>query len=213
MPGLRPADHISTRFTLTDAHGGVLSPFDSYQLIRSIKTLTLRAKQHGLNALALATFLTASPHVRDVAYPGLRRAVETTRQRRERHLAWAQLSPHAKKWGFSLGFSRDGPRGFPSSGIVSFHVRSLHAQSQEESGAAEAFLEALRVFALAESLGGVESLAELPLRMTHSGVDPIRRAQLGIDGELVRLSVGVEEGEDLVEDVRRALEVAVGGGK
>ena len=194
-----------------DAHGGVLSPFDSYQLIRSIKTLTLRAKQHGLNALAIANFLSSSPHVRNVAYPGLRRAQETTRQQRERHLAWAQLAPHARKWAESLGFSRDGERGFPSSGIVSFHIRSECEKSQDESDAAEAFLKELKVFTLAESLGGVESLAELPLRMTHSGVDPKRRAELGIDGELVRLSVGVEEEGDLVGDVRKGLEVAVGG--
>lgn len=63
--------------------------------------------------------------------------------------------------------------------------------------------------AVAESLGGVESLAELPLKMTHAGVATERRRALGIDGELVRLSVGIEEGDDLVADVERSLRAAV----
>lgn len=62
-------------------------------------------------------------------------------------------------------------------------------------------------------MGGVESLAELPLRMTHAGIAIERRRELGIDGDLIRLSVGIEEGVDLMEDVKQALMIAVGGGE
>ncbi|KAK4052726.1 cystathionine gamma-lyase cys3 [Microbotryomycetes sp. JL201] len=198
---------------LQNANGNVPSPFDSWLVIRSLKTLTLRSRQHGLNALQLATWLetVAVPNgwVRDVRYPGLKRGKETRGQRRERELAWAQLSQEARTWAEKQGYSRDGERGFPSGGMVSFHIKSQHEASQDRSDAAEAFLEALQVFALAESLGGVESLAELPLKMTHAGVAPERRRQLGIDGELIRLSVGVEEVEDLMADVEQALQAAI----
>jgi cystathionine gamma-lyase len=71
------------------------------------------------------------------------------------------------------------------------------------------FLLTISLTLVAESLGGVESLAELPFKMTHAGVNAEKRRELGIDGELVRLSVGVEDGEDLVDDVERALRAAV----
>ena len=87
--------------------------------------------------------------------------------------------------------------------MVSFRIRG----GIEE---AERFLTGTRLFTLAESLGGVESLAELPVRMTHAGIPEVERGVLGIGGNLIRLSVGVEEGEDLVRDVEAALEVAVG---
>ncbi|GAA5895372.1 hypothetical protein JCM6882_006234 [Rhodosporidiobolus microsporus] len=203
---------------LQNAHGAIPSPFDSYLLLRSLKTLPLRIRQHSLNALAVARFLNevAAPAglVRDVRYPGLNRgAGETSTQKRERALAWAQLAPEAKRWAASLGYSQESDGGFPAGGMVSFHIASAHAASQSETAAAERFLERLRVFTLAESLGGVESLAELPIKMTHGGVDPVHRASLGIDGELVRLSVGVEDVEDLLEDLRQALGAATAVGK
>ncbi|TFY51106.1 hypothetical protein EVJ58_g10734, partial [Rhodofomes roseus] len=74
---------------------------------------------------------------------------------------------------------------------------------------ADRFLTATRLFTLAESLGGVESLAELPAQMTHGSIPPAERALLGIGDNLIRLSVGVEEAEDLVADVDQALEAAV----
>ncbi|KAK4057482.1 cystathionine gamma-lyase cys3 [Microbotryomycetes sp. JL221] len=212
---ITPVPSLLEKFRfLQNANGNVPSPFDSWLVIRSLKTLTLRSRQHGLNALQIATWLqevaVTNGWVRDVRYPGLKRQQETSGQRRERELAWSQLSDEAKKWVEKQGFSRDGDKGFPSGGMVSFHIQSQHEASQDKSEAAEAFLEALQVFALAESLGGVESLAELPLRMTHAGVAPERRRQLGIDGELIRLSVGVEEADDLLADVEQALQVAVG---
>ena len=75
--------------------------------------------------------------------------------------------------------------------------------------AASKFLESMKVFALGESLGGVESLAEHPAKMTHSSLPPEERRKLGITDDLIRLSVGVEATEDLVEDVRQALEAAL----
>lgn len=198
---------------LQNAHGAVPSPFDAWLLIRSIKTLALRTRQHSLNALAVARYLeeVAVPAglVRDVRYPGLRRQRETPAQRRERQLAWSQLSGDARRWLARAGYGEDSEGGFPAGGMVSFHIASGAPASQSETAAAERFLERLGVFTLAESLGGVESLAELPLLMTHSGVDPEHRRKLGVDGELVRLSVGVEDVDDLVRDVEQALQAAV----
>ncbi|KAM0748159.1 hypothetical protein T439DRAFT_328147 [Meredithblackwellia eburnea MCA 4105] len=213
---ITPSPQLLTQFRfLQNAHGAVPAPFDAMLAIRGIKTLSLRARQHGLNALAVARWLqeVAVPAglVRDVRYPGLNRgeAVETAGQRRERELAWEQLSLDAKASLVKAGFTRDSQGGFPFSGMVSFHINSNAPQSQEDSSAAERFLEGLELFSLAESLGGVESLAELPLKMTHAGVPAERRRELGIDGELVRLSVGVEDGEDLVKDVEQSLRAAL----
>ncbi|BGP02960.1 cystathionine gamma-lyase cys3 [Rhodotorula toruloides] len=207
-----PALLSKLRF-IQNAGGAVPSPFDAYLLIRSLKTLALRVREHSRNALAVARWLEeeAIPAglVRDVRYPGLRRAQETPAQKRERYLAWEQLSDEAKRWLARVGYTRDSEGGFPAGGMVSFHIRSDAAQSQTETKVAETFLERLRVFTLAESLGGVESLAELPLKMTHGGVDPSHRAKLGIDGELIRLSVGVEDVEDVLHDVETALRAAV----
>lgn len=171
---------------LQNAHGAIPSPFDCWLTIRGIKTLVLRAREAGtssgsstthsdfagLNALRIATHLDREARpaslVRTVFYPGLRRLVETRLQRRSRELAWSQLTSESREWMTALGYSRDGPQGFPCSGMISFHIQSDASESalQVESGVAEKFLERLELFALAESLGGVESLAELPLKMT-----------------------------------------------
>lgn len=197
-----------------NAHGAVPSPFDAMLLLRSIKTLPIRVREHSRNGLAVARWLqevgVPSGFVRDVRYPGLKRPHEAPAQRRERHLAWEQLSGDAHKWLAREGYTRDAEGGFPAGGMVSFHIQSPSPASQTESAAAEAFLEALEVFTLAESLGGVESLCELPLKMTHGGVDPARRAELGIDGELIRLSCGIEDIDDLLHDLERAFKKALG---
>ncbi|KAJ2741119.1 cystathionine gamma-lyase cys3 [Coemansia sp. BCRC 34301] len=91
-------------------------------------------------------------------------------------------------------------RGF--GGMVSFRIRG-------DTHTADRFLQRTRLFTLAESLGGVESLAELPARMTHAGLAPEERNELGITGNLIRLSVGVEDTEDLITDIAQALESAV----
>ena len=145
-------------------------------------------KAHGENALLVARALKASPHVEEVIYLGLE-------GNKRNDLAWRMLSPHVKKF--------IGPRkeGFPFSGMISFRIKGGFE-------AAEKFLTSAWLFTLAESLGGVESLAEHPARMTHGSVPEKERELLGIGEGLVRLSVGVEDGEDLVRDVLQALEKA-----
>jgi cystathionine gamma-lyase len=173
---------------LQNAIGAVPSAYDSWLAQRGAKTLHLRMKAHGENALLVARALKASPHVEEVIYPGLEGD-------KRNDLAWRMLSPHAKKF--------IGPRkeGFPFSGMISFRIKGGFE-------AAEKFLTSARLFTLAESLGGVESLAEHPARMTHGSVPERERELLGIGEGLVRLSVGVEDGEDLVKDVLQALEKA-----
>ncbi|KIM72375.1 hypothetical protein PILCRDRAFT_803920 [Piloderma croceum F 1598] len=180
---------------LQNAIGAVPSAYDCWLAQRGAKTLGLRMKAHGTNALLVARALEKSPYVKEVIYPGL-----ATHPRHA--LAYASLSPHAKKWIDSIPKGsvdgRDGNGGFPFGGMVSFRIR----------GNARTFLTATRLFTLAESLGGVESLAELPSEMTHGSVPEEERALLGIGDDLIRLSVGVEEGEDLVRDIETALEAA-----
>ena len=106
--------------------------------------------------------------------------------------------------------------GFPYGGMVSFRIR-LPAEGQRSATGvksheiAETFLTSLRLFTLAESLGGVESLAELPSLMTHGSIPPAERALLGIGDDLIRLSCGIEDADDLIRDIERALQIAVHG--
>jgi cystathionine gamma-lyase len=206
---------------LQNAIGAVPSPFDCWLAQRGAKTLHLRMQAHGANAVALCTNLRAcgesdaralekSPHVAGVIYPGL--------PSHPRHaVARASLSPQARKFVHSGAWRSAVPAAddaastdseddsaFPYGGMISFRIRG-------GGPAAHRFLTATRLFTLAESLGGVESLAELPAEMTHGSIPAAERAALGIDDGLIRLSVGVEDAEDLVADVERALEVAVNG--
>lgn len=197
-----PPQHIALaqrlRF-LQNAHGAIPSPYDCWLVQRGAKTLHLRMKAHGVNALRVAQALERSPWVEAVVYPGLASDPRNG-------VAYRQLAPHAKTFvdAFrdALG-DKDGDAGFPYGGMVSFRIRGGAKE-------ANAFLTASRLFTLAESLGGVESLSEVPARMTHAGIPEDERAVLGIGENLIRLSVGVEETEDLVRDVEQALEVAVG---
>ena len=177
---------------LQNAIGAIPSPFDSWLAQRGAKTLGVRMKQHGLNALYLARYLENSSLVvpGSVIYPGLPSYPK-------QGVAWKHLSPHAAKF-LSAEHTREA--GFPFSGMLSFRPR----------GDVRTFLSSLKVFTLAESLGGVESLAELPAAMTHGGIPRETREKIGIYDNLVRLSVGIEEAEDLVADVERALKIANG---
>ncbi|PCH44993.1 hypothetical protein WOLCODRAFT_133458 [Wolfiporia cocos MD-104 SS10] len=182
---------------LQNAIGAVPSAYDCWLAQRGAKTLHLRMKTHGTNALAVARALERSPYVEEVIYPGL-----ASHPRND--LAYRSLSPHARKF-VDQYMTRDDEGGFPYSGMISFRIRG---------GAEEAnkFLTTTRLFTLAESLGGVESLAELPAQMTHGSIPPAERALLGIGDNLIRLSVGVEDEDDLVADVEQALAAAVGVG-
>jgi len=156
---------------IQNAVGAIQGPFDSFLVLRGIKTLALRVERSNSNALALAQWLEREPKVGKVFYPGL----ETHPQHA---LARRQMS----------GFG----------GIVSIELAS-------DLPGARRFLESCRVFTLAESLGGVESLIEHPALMTHATIPAEQRAELGISDSLIRLSVGIEHVEDQREDLRRAL--------
>ena len=220
---------------LQNAIGAIPSAYDSWLAQRGAKTLHLRMRQHGINALAVAKTLQKLEGVEDVVYPGL--PGHTDESRRKNRLAWRMLSPHAKAWirrtlpassGVStpatssgsltpshvpsspssptiapLEIDDDAPPadGFPFSGMISFRIKGGFEE-------ANAFLTSTRLFTLAESLGGVESLAEHPARMTHGSIPPAERELLGIGENLVRLSVGVEEEADLVADIIQAVRKA-----
>jgi cystathionine beta-lyase/cystathionine gamma-synthase len=154
-----------------NAGGAILSPFDSWLVLRGTKTLPLRMQRHNTNGAALAEFLTSHPKVRHVYYPGL-----------------ASHPQHA--------LARRQMRGF--GGMVSFELVSLDA--------ARRLLKAVRLLSLAESLGGVETLISHPATMTHASVPADRRNALGITDGLVRISVGLEDIEDLKEDLEQALD-------
>jgi len=161
---------------LQNAVGAVPSPFDSFMVLRGIKTLHVRMARHADNAMALATWLSTHPQVVRVIYPGLESHPQHQLARRQQ-------------------------RGF--GGMISFDLAG-------DLDAARRFLEACRVFACAESLGGVESLLEHPAIMTHASVPPDRRRALGIGDGFIRLSVGIEDVEDLKADLDGAFRAAAG---
>ncbi len=151
--------------------GAILSPFDSWLVMRGTKTLALRMEQHDKSGRAVAAFLEEHPKVRKVYYPGS-----------------ASHPQHA--------LARRQQRGF--GGMVSFDVGSL--------AAARTVLESVKLCTLAESLGGVESLISHPATMTHASVDEDKRQRLGITDGLVRISVGIEDTDDIIADLDQALE-------
>ena len=157
--------------------GSVLGPFDSYLTLRGIKTLGLRMRRHCESALRIASWLEQHDAIENVIYPGLP-------SHRQYDVAMRQMTIDGQVAG---------------GGVVTC---VLHGGLE----ASRTFLEKLRVFALAESLGGVESLVEHPAIMTHASVAPEILANLGIDDGLVRLSVGIEDCEDLLEDLEQALQ-------
>jgi cystathionine gamma-lyase len=156
---------------LQNATGAVPSPFDSFLVLRGLKTLHLRMRAHSESALRVAEMLAAHPGIDRVIYPGLP-------SHPQHDLAKRQMNG--------------------GGGMVTVLLKGGLDETRR-------FLERCRVFALAESLGGVESLIEHPAIMTHASVPAAQRAQLGIADNLVRLSVGVEDIDDLLEDLRQAL--------
>ena len=157
---------------LQNAVGGVPGPMDAWLVLRGIKTLAIRMREHDHNARQIAAFLVDHPKVARVFYPGLP-------DHPQRDLARKQMS----------GFG----------GMISVELGSKEK--------ANAVLSRCRLFSLAESLGGVESLISHPASMTHASVDPARRAQLGITEGLIRLSCGVEDVDDLLGDLEHAFHV------
>jgi cystathionine gamma-lyase len=162
---------------LQNSVGAIAGPFDSFLALRGLKTLSLRMQRHCENALELASFLERHPKVARVHYPGLAAHPQHA-------LARAQM--------------RD-PRGQSAfGGMISIELKGGLEDARR-------FLERCELFALAESLGGVESLIEHPGIMTHASVPSEARAALGITDTLCRLSIGVEAVEDLRADLRQAL--------
>jgi cystathionine gamma-synthase len=158
---------------VANAYGTVAAPFDSWLVLRGMKTLPVRMRQHETNARAVAHALDEHPAVDRVWYPGLRDhpGHETARKQQD-------------------GYG----------GMVSFVV----ADDVE----VKTVLRSTEVFALAESLGGVESLIEHPTTMSHASMAPEQREAAGITDDLVRLSVGIESTDDLLRDLDQALEAA-----
>ena len=150
--------------------GAILSPFDSWLVLRGTKTLAVRMEQHDRSGRAVAAFLEEHPKVEKLYYPG-------SLSHRQHDLAKRQQ------------------RGF--GGMVAFDLGSLDN--------ARTVLESVRVCTLAESLGGVESLISHPATMTHASVLPETRDRLGITDGLVRISVGLEDTDDIIADLDQAL--------
>ena len=150
--------------------GAILSPFDSFLVLRGTKTLAVRMRAHDENGRAVAAFLEDHPNIEKVYYPGL--------QSHPQH-----------------DLARKQQKGF--GGMVAFETGSLES--------AKKVLESVKVCTLAESLGGVESLISHPATMTHASVPPEKRQSLGITDGLVRVSVGIEDIEDIIEDLNQAL--------
>ncbi|HEY0079952.1 MAG TPA: PLP-dependent aspartate aminotransferase family protein [Pyrinomonadaceae bacterium] len=150
--------------------GAILSPFDSWLVLRGTKTLALRMEQHDASGRAVAAFLEEHPKVKKIYYPG-------SVSHRQHELAKRQQK----------GFG----------GMVAFDVGSLEA--------ARTVLEGVELCTLAESLGGVETLISHPATMTHASVLPETRARIGITEGLVRVSVGLEDVDDIIADLDQAL--------
>jgi cystathionine gamma-lyase len=155
-----------------NAMGAILSPFDSFLVLRGMKTLAVRMREHERNALRLANYLEEHPKVKKVNYPGLKS-----------HPQYALANRQATGHG----------------GMLSFEIKG----GLEE---ANRFLESVKVFALAESLGGVESLIEHPALMTHASVPRDIREQVGLTDSLIRVSVGIEHIDDLIADFDQAFQ-------
>ncbi len=167
--GTKP-EHKDRFLLVQKAAGGILSPFECFLVLRGIKTLPLRMKQHEENGRAVAEFLSTQPKLTRLAYPGLK-------SHPQHALAVRQQ------------------RGFGS--MLSFDL-----ETRERAGR---FLGALKLFLNAESLGGVESLASHSATTTHAALSDREREAVGITEGLVRLSVGIEDKEDLIADLDQAL--------
>jgi cystathionine beta-lyase/cystathionine gamma-synthase len=152
--------------------GGILSPFECFLVLRGVKTLAVRMKQHEVNGHAVANYLAGHAKIRTVLYPGLP-------EHPQHALARRQMS------------------GFGS--LITFETGSLEN--------ANAMLRRLKICVVGESLGGVETLVSHPATMTHAAIGEAGRAKIGLTDGMLRISVGIEDAEDLLEDLDQALSV------
>lgn len=171
LVGSRP-EHKERFLLVQKAAGGIMSPFECFLVLRGIRTLPLRMRQHEENGRAVAEFLSAQPKVNRLSYPGLKSHPQYELAKKQQ-------------------------RGFGS--MLSFDLGTREAAGR--------FLAAIRLFLNAESLGGVESLASHSASTTHAALSDEERDKVGITEGLVRLSVGIEDKEDLIADLEQALAV------
>jgi len=161
---------------MQNAIGSVMGPFDAYLTLRGVKTLAVRMRQHCSSAARIAAWLEKHPKVERVTYPGL-----------ASHPQHALAARQMRLDGQAAG-----------GGMITAYLKGGIDESRR-------FLENVHIFALAESLGGVESLIEHPAIMTHASVPAEQRKVLGISDSLVRLSVGIEHVDDLIADLEHGL--------
>lgn len=169
----KDADTDAALRTLQNNVGAIPGPMDCFLVLRGIKTLGIRVRQHCANGRAVALWLDAHPKVDRVYWPGLTGSANhdvATRQMRD------------------------------YGGMISFTL------VDDSLAASRKVCESTRIFALAESLGGVESLIEHPALMTHASVPAEQRALLGINDSLIRISCGIEDADDLIADLAQALD-------
>lgn len=164
-------EHVEWLGFVQNGSGAILSPFDSWLVLRGVKTLAVRMERHESNAREIARFLAGHPKIRKIYYPGLS-------DHPQHELAKRQM------------------KGFGA--MISFDLGSFEA--------AKAMLARVRLCSLGESLGGVETLISHPATMTHGSIPEADREALGITMGLVRISVGIEDVEDLMADLSQALE-------
>ena len=167
--GSKP-EHKDRFLLVQKAAGAVLSPFDCYLVLRGIKTMPLRIKQHEENGRAVAEYLQTHAKVKRLNYPGLK-------SHPQHELAARQQKGFGSMMSFDIG-------------------------SRENAGK---FLGALKIFLNAESLGGVESLASHSATTTHAALTDAEREAAGITQGMIRLSIGIEDKEDLIADLEQAL--------
>ena len=154
---------------LQNATGGILSPFDSWLVLRGVKTLAVRMERHETNGMTMANYLSHHSKVKKIYYPGL--------------------------------------PGHPQHALAKRQMRGFGAMISFELGSkdnAAKFLNRVRLCSLGESLGGVETLISHPETMTHASVPVAERQRLGITPGLVRISVGIEDVDDLIDDLENA---------
>ena len=169
---LSNSEDLDTRLKfLVNCLGTCAQPFDCWLVLRGIKTLVVRMREHERNALAVAEFLQSHPKVKRVFYPGL-----------PAHPQYELAKKQQLSFGGMVSFELDGP------------LEELYR-----------VLKATKLFALAESLGGVESLIEHPATMSHASMDSEHRLAAGITDSIIRLSVGIEDRDDLIADLQSAL--------
>ena len=155
---------------IQNSTGGILQPFDSFLLIRGIKTLSVRMDRHELNARFIAERLSDLDGIENVYYPGLKNHKEHDIQKKQ-----------------ASGFG----------GVISFTLSDKYDY--------EKFFNNLELITFGESLGGVESLACHPASMTHAAMPIELRERIGITDSLIRISVGIEDKDDILEDIKQAL--------